>query len=220
MSQNYHGNIRHDIIPLVPKVGRLLDVGGGTGATARHLKSIGRAEEIGVLDAVVDIDTNELDFTSNVDLDDEFAIEESLSKEAPFDAILLLDVLEHLRDPWSRVDQFARHLAPNGQLIASIPNVRHVSILANLILRDDWRYADSGLLDRTHIRFFTRRTAIELLERPGLSIEQIVASPIGAPKQRMFNRLTFGRFKSFFTLQHFVVARRDASGHVPSQDIA
>ncbi|WP_340588368.1 class I SAM-dependent methyltransferase [Erythrobacter alti] len=211
MTSTYHSNVRTDIIPLVLPSKRLLDVGGGIGTTALHLKEIGRAEQVGVIDAVIKPGTAGVDFQSNANLDKRSEVEPFLTENGPFDTILLLDVLEHLVDPWDRVDQFAKHLSTGGALIASIPNVRHISLLRDLIFRNRWNYADAGLLDRTHLRFFTKESALELLQRAGLTIETVRSSAIGAPKQRLFNKLTFGRFRSFFTTQYLIVARREQS---------
>jgi tRNA A58 N-methylase Trm61 len=88
--------------------------------------------------------------------------------------MLFLDVLEHLVDPWGAVEIFAAHLPPGGTIVASVPNIRHVSATKDLILHNRWTYADSGILDRTHLRFFVRQTAIELLDRPGLTVRRVV----------------------------------------------
>ncbi len=208
MNPEYHSNIRRDIVPLVPAVGKLLDVGGGTGATARHLKDIGRAQQIGVMDAVIENHREGIDFYSAADLNDPVAVEEFLAAAGPFDAILMLDVLEHLPDPWTMVDTLARAMNPGGVMIASIPNIRHISVLEPLLLRNRWDYAEAGLLDRTHLRFFVRKTAIELMDREGLRVEQVQPSPIGSRKHKLANAMTLGLMRSLFTLQYFIVARR------------
>lgn len=210
MLATYHSNIRTDIAALVPQAARLLDIGGGTGATALHLKRIGRADQVGVLDRVVDGAMAGLDFASNADLDDAAAVEAFLAAAGPFDVILLLDVLEHLVDPWALVDLCAEHLAPGGVIVASVPNIRYFTAVRDLVLRGRWNYADSGILDRTHLLFFVQETAIALLERSGLRVERVERSAIGPPRWRAFNRLTFGAFRDFFTLQYFIRARKSA----------
>jgi len=209
MTIEYHSNIRTDIVPLVPQVDKLLDVGGGVGATVRHLKQIGRAREIGVMDAVVEDHLDGLDFASGVNLDDHDLVEQFLAGVGPLDAILMLDVLEHLVDPWSVVELFSRHLRPGGVLIASIPNIRHISVSGPLLFANRWTYTEAGLLDRTHLRFFVRDTAVELMDREGLTVEKVEPSPLGSRIHKLVNALTFGSLRSLFTLQYFVVARRD-----------
>lgn len=210
MIAHYHSSVRTDILPLVPQSGRLLDIGGGTGATALQLKQMGKAVEVGVLDRVVQSDTPGLDFTSNANLDDAAEVETFLAAAGPFDTILLLDVLEHLIDPWALVDHCAQHVAPGGVLIASVPNIRYHKVVRDLLLRGQWDYVDSGILDRTHLRFFVKETAIALLNRPGLTIDRVEKAPIGSRKWRLFNTLTLGIFRDFFTLQYFIVARKAA----------
>jgi 2-polyprenyl-3-methyl-5-hydroxy-6-metoxy-1,4-benzoquinol methylase len=86
-----------------------------------------------------------------------------------FDRVLLLDVLEHLADPRPLLRQAAGALAPGGQVIVSLPNVANISVRL-LLLLGRFDYADRGILDRTHLRFFTRRTARQLMEECGLEI--------------------------------------------------
>jgi 2-polyprenyl-3-methyl-5-hydroxy-6-metoxy-1,4-benzoquinol methylase len=89
-----------------------------------------------------------------------------------FDLVIILDVLEHLVDPWRMVQRIQAALAPGGSIIASIPNVGHYSVCSGL-LRGKWDYGDFGLLDRTHLRFFTEKTAMGLMTRDGLTVQQI-----------------------------------------------
>lgn len=69
-----------------------------------------------------------------------------------FDYIILGDVLEHLTDPWKIVNELKQYLKKDGCLISSIPNIMHVSVLRNLVL-GNFTYEDSGILDKTHLRF-------------------------------------------------------------------
>lgn len=208
MHENYHSNLRHDIVPYIQPCDRLLDVGGGTGVTARYLKREGLAREVGVLDAVAPLDDAELDFASRVDIENHAALDQFLGENGPFETILFLDVLEHLIDPWSALDVFARHVAQGGTMIASVPNIRHISVTKNLLLKGQWDYQDAGLLDRTHLRFFVRETAERLMARPGMQVEKVEAAPVHHAKHRLADRLTLGRLRGLFTLRYYVVARK------------
>lgn len=86
-----------------------------------------------------------------------------------FDALLFGDVLEHLRDPWRVLAELRTRVSEGGVCIACIPNVSHWSLLVEQF-KGRWDYADAGLLDRTHLRFFTLETAVELFERAGWTV--------------------------------------------------
>ena len=83
-----------------------------------------------------------------------------------YDVILCADVLEHLCDPWSLAARMANRLAPGGRLLLSVPNVGYLGLLVDL-LRGNFRYRDEGLLDRSHLRFFTFDSLREMLEQTG-----------------------------------------------------
>lgn len=207
--KTYHSSIRHDIVHLVPYSDKLLDVGGGTGETARHLRDIGRAKDISVMDAVVEDHSEGLTSWSSANLDNHADVGAYLDKAGPFDTILLLDVLEHLVDPWAAVEIFSKALNPGGVIVASIPNIRHVSVSLKLLFGNSWTYSEAGLLDRTHLRFFVRETAVQLMGCSGLNkVETVEPSPLGRTRHKVINALTFSTLRSFFALQYFVVARR------------
>lgn len=98
----------------------------------------------------------------------------------PFDAIVYGDVLEHLADPLSVVTALNHTLAPGGVVIVSVPNVAHLWVRLSLLL-GRFDYADRGILDRTHLRFFTRRTFLEFLAQAGLTVEELLATPVPLP---------------------------------------
>ena len=97
-----------------------------------------------------------------------------------FDAIVYGDVLEHLNDPLPVLVALDRALAGDGRVIVSVPNVAHLWVRFSLAL-GRWDYADRGILDRTHLRFFTKRSFTALLRDAGLSVEEIVATPVPLP---------------------------------------
>ena len=89
-----------------------------------------------------------------------------------FDYIIMGDVVEHLLDPWAAIQNMRELLVPGGAIVASIPNVAHISNLYN-VLGGRWTYEDIGLLDRTHFRFFTRQEIIKLFEGANLAVDEI-----------------------------------------------
>lgn len=101
--------------------------------------------------------------------------------EEQFDVVLLGDVLEHLADPGAVLTKAATVLAPSGYVVASVPNVAHGSVRLAL-LRGEFRYSEMGLLDRSHLRFFTRETLADLFRDAGYAIKQwqdIEGDPFG-----------------------------------------
>ncbi len=101
----------------------------------------------------------------NLDQDD---VWETLDDEA-FDAIVMGDVLEHLRDPLNSLRHAVRKLKPSGFVVTSLPNIAHGDVRIAL-MQGNFRYRETGLLDRTHVRFFTLESARDLITRAGLVI--------------------------------------------------
>ena len=191
--RSYFDHVRPEILALVPKAARrVLDIGCGAGRLGEALKARQEAEVVGIeldeeaarqararLDRVVvgDIEQLEPDFAPG-----------------SFDAVLCGDILEHLRSPDRLLRQAHAWLRPHGHLIASIPNVRHHSIVRGL-LAGSWTYESAGLLDRDHLRFFTRREIEKLLFRAGFSIEQLQMVPGPGDDEGLW-RATAGLAKS------------------------
>ncbi|MET0850347.1 MAG: class I SAM-dependent methyltransferase [Candidatus Rokuibacteriota bacterium] len=95
----------------------------------------------------------------------------------PFEAIVCGDVLEHLSDPLGVLRGLTGHLAPDGVVLVSVPNVAHLWIRLSL-LAGRFEYTDRGILDRTHLRHFTRRTFVEMLRDAGLAVSELTATPV------------------------------------------
>ncbi|MEM6902368.1 MAG: methyltransferase domain-containing protein [Pseudomonadota bacterium] len=214
---SYHDWVRHDVLPLVPSMGgTLLDFGGGVGATASEVKARGLVERIGVIDQIdPQSDGPPLDFHITGDVEQPQLIKHAIDEHGPFSTILCLDVLEHLRDPWSVVKHLQTGLTPEGVMIASIPNVRNYQALFPLLFHNQWTLTDAGILDRTHLRFFVRDTAIELMTPPGLMLEEIQPSASGGKKIRLLRAFTLGLFNSFTDRQYIIRVRASGS---PSSD--
>jgi 2-polyprenyl-3-methyl-5-hydroxy-6-metoxy-1,4-benzoquinol methylase len=95
----------------------------------------------------------------------------------PFDAIVCGDVLEHLADPFSALSSLIPHLAAGGRVVVSVPNVAHLWVRLSLLM-GRFDYTDRGILDRTHVRFFTRRTLLAMLTHSGLTVEELRVTPV------------------------------------------
>jgi len=122
------------------------------------------------------------------------------------DLILCLDVLEHLVDPWRVTSFLQKLLKPGGALIISVPNIRNRDILFPLLFKGKWDYTEAGVLDKTHLRFFVRRTAIELVESSGLTVDKVGATGLErkTKKSRIFISLLPDYIKSFLVLQYLI----------------
>jgi 2-polyprenyl-3-methyl-5-hydroxy-6-metoxy-1,4-benzoquinol methylase len=175
----YHDDVRRDIAPYLPKgAGKLLDLGGGTGATAAYFKAQGHAKTVGVVDIISsDLAEGGIDFHASGNLEDASFLESVVAEHGPFDVITTLDILEHLVDPWSVVKQLHAALTPGGTIVASIPNVRHYRVAGGLLFKGKWDLQDAGILDRTHLRFFVEKTAIELMTSSGLELVDVSIPP-------------------------------------------
>jgi hypothetical protein len=133
------------------------------------------------------------------------------------DCIVAADVLEHLVDPWSVLAELRHRLVPEGIIVASIPNIGHWQVISEL-LEGTWQYTGEGLLDRTHLRFFTRRSIRELFWTAGLAIREMtpicrtpgdVPSPVVSALQKSGLRVG-GILEEAQAFQYRVVAQRVA----------
>jgi 2-polyprenyl-3-methyl-5-hydroxy-6-metoxy-1,4-benzoquinol methylase len=206
----YHDHVRQDVIPYVPKTGgQLLDLGGGIGGTAATIRDMGLVDAIGVADLVDNSDAAaKLDFHYQGNFEDAAFLTRIADERGKFQMILALDILEHLVDPWSTAKKLADMLDSGGYLVASIPNIRNYRATLPLIMGNKWDYKDAGILDRTHLRFFVRSTAIDLIAQTGLSIRQVESSPSGGGKIKLFRKLTLGLLNSFTDRQYIIVGQK------------
>lgn len=168
-NDGYFEQKREDVAVLVPRDCRaILEVGCGYGALGRTLMARQPCEVDGVEvnhDAEIHLKNYRRIWIGNVE-DPTLLVGAST-----YDCLLFPDVLEHLVDPWSTFRRLCHLLRSGGVVVASIPNVRNLALLYNLIMRGRWEYQSSGLLDRGHLRFFTRHSILELFSANGLRIE-------------------------------------------------
>lgn len=214
----YYGLIRDEIGHVLPdQIGTLLDLGCGTGATSAWVKqqrpdvrTLGvelngemAAQARTVMDSVI---------TGSVEPWKPIADQ----IHAEVDVILCLDVLEHIEDPWGLLTAFHELLSSDGYLVTSIPNVRNLKVLVPLIFRGRFDYQDAGILDRTHLRFFTRSSMTEMIEGAGYTVEAVY--PTGPVRRQnirsikgafswLANLATFGLLEEFFVHQYVLRAR-------------
>jgi 2-polyprenyl-3-methyl-5-hydroxy-6-metoxy-1,4-benzoquinol methylase len=195
----YFSTVRSEIAPYLPlRPSRVLDIGCGDGATLLWLKSQGLADWTCGVD--INAEVLERARAGGVDLVVQGALDELALPIAPesIDVILCLDVLEHLADPWTVAQGLTRLLRAGGVLIASIPNVQSLRVIAPL-LAGRWTYRDCGILDQGHLRFFTRRSAMALLQQAALRITAVRPILERHWLPRYANHLTLHVFQRYVT---------------------
>ncbi len=183
-TSDYYHFQRPDIIELVPaSAKRILDVGCAAGVVGKILKERGAIEVVGIevveeaaREANQHLDKVIIGNIEEIDLD---------YPEGYFDCVILADVLEHLYNPWQALAKLRRYLAPGGKLVCSIPNIGHVSILRDL-LSGSWKYEEAGILDITHLRFFTLEGAFTLLMSAGFEVDNVTSKIICGPDEAAF----------------------------------
>jgi 2-polyprenyl-3-methyl-5-hydroxy-6-metoxy-1,4-benzoquinol methylase len=132
--------------------------------------------------------------------------------EGMYDVLLFGDTLEHLADPVTVLQRLSKHLAPTGTLVVSVPNIANWAIRLSL-LTGRFRYTDRGILDRTHLRFYTRVTLVEMLETAGFRVQSVVGTiPVPLVKSETLGRLThrIGNLRSSLFAYTFIVTATPA----------
>ncbi len=139
---------------------RVLDVGCGSGELGHTLEQRGHH--------VTGVDRREPEFPLSEFVEADISSGLPIEEDQPFDVILFADVLEHVPDPLALLRQAVSHLAPHGTVIVSLPNAVHWSVRAQ-ILAGNFEYTNKGIMDRGHLRFFTRESAVRLFADAGLA---------------------------------------------------
>lgn len=208
----YFGYDRPEMLPFVPQgARRVLEVGCGEGGFGAMLREKRGIQVVGIepFAAAAQVAAERLDQVWKM------SIEEGIRYLADerFDGIICNDVLEHLVDPWEVLRGLRQLLSPEGVLIASIPNVRYMPVLKEYLLGGLWRYQERGVMDKTHLRFFTKRSMGELFEHSGYALQHIEGiNELRFPwKFGLMNALFGGAFDDAKFMQFACVAIPKAS---------
>lgn len=184
---------------------KVLDVGCGTGVLGSFFmaKYDAKVTGIEILEECAAVAEKTLDevFCEN--------IEESnlLSNLSGFDYVVFSDSLEHLIDPEKILNNTHKVLkSKESSILVSIPNVRNFRVLLPLIFKGDWKYEDEGLLDKTHLRFFTKKSFLRALDDAGYMVTKIVVELPLKSVSGLLNAVTFGVFEGFLTSHYYVQA--------------
>lgn len=202
---------RSDIAHLVPRTAlRVLDVGCSNGALGRALKEVVPERSVFGIEmdpAFVMEAVNHLDHVINANANSlDWAVELGENK---FDCIIFADVLEHLIDPVSCLNQAIGHLQPKGCVIVSLPNIRHLSALWSIFFVGRFPARNRGIFDRTHLRWFTLSDAYELVASCGLRVTAVSPAlrfgDIGGGRfNRWLNHLPFS-LKNWWLVREFLI---------------
>lgn len=208
MSDLYYQELREDMLPFIPlECKTILEVGCGAGNFGRQLKARQGAEVWGVepnpeaaseAGKVLDKVINDF-FTRSVELPEKY-----------FDCIIFNDVLEHTPNPWDCLE-YSRELLKKDSsacLVASVPNFRYIKNLYEILIQGDFRYVKAGILDKTHLRFFTLKSIYRLFDETRFDIISIKGiHPSVHPAFRMLNAVTFNSLDDMKYFQYAVVVR-------------
>lgn len=205
--EHYHSQNRSEMLQYIPESAKIiLDVGCGEAGFSKLLKYRNNPEIWGIelnpeaaknAEKIIDkVITG--DILSNIDnLPDTY-----------FDCIIFNDILEHLIDPYTVVNRIKSKLSQDGVVVSSIPNVRYIKVLLKLLLKKQWKYEDYGVLDKTHLRFFSRKDIIQMFEDNGYDILIIEGiNPINIWKFLIFNIISLWHLSDARYLQFATIAR-------------
>jgi 2-polyprenyl-3-methyl-5-hydroxy-6-metoxy-1,4-benzoquinol methylase len=202
----YYGTLRTEMLNYIPDTAiRLLEVGCGEGGFCRQLKNDQR--EVWGLEINPDAAAKAATVCDRVLVG---SFDEQLQHLPAdyFDCVIFNDVLEHLYDPWSTVRNVKQLLGEKGVLVTSIPNFRYIdNIITEILFRKDFEYKpEGGILDDTHIRFFTSKSMQRMFRNEGYEILRHEGiRPCKSWKEKLFILVTMGflndaRFKQFATV--------------------
>lgn len=220
-SPDYFALARLEMLPFLPRdCRRLLDVGCGAGAFGETVKQ-NREIEVWGVEPVSSVAAKASAKIDRVVVGT-FCPQTGLPERA-FDCIVFNDVLEHMVEPEQALRYARTLLSRGGCIVASIPNVRYLPILWQLAAHGRWKYEDCGVWDRTHLRFFTRSSIIEMFHSEGYAVGSIsgINHRAGIPRAsarlwgayEFMNALFFRKFDDLKFQQFAVVAHPTLTAH-------
>ncbi len=208
--ENYYSGGRPTLVKYVPENTKsLLDIGCGRGGSLFLVKQKNKDIE------TWGVELMELQAKEAIKIADKVligSIEENI-KYLPdnyFDVITMFDVLEHLSYPEDILRSLKKKLKDSGMIISSIPNVRYCTNLRDLFLFKDWKYVEAGILDYTHLRFFTKKSILRLYKNSGYKV--YLHKGINAVKLWKFfliNILSLGILNDSKYLQFLTIAKKE-----------
>lgn len=181
---------------------KILDVGCGRGNLGAYLQAK-YASEVTGLEIIEDNFLVASTTLHKAYLGDIESMDMSLLG-SQFDYVIFSDSLEHMLEPKAVLERVRYLMAENGYLLISMPNIRNFRVTIPLVFSDQWDYQDEGLLDRTHLRFFTCTSICKLVEQCGYKVEQVRFDLPLSSKVGVLNMLTLGIFRRHLTSHYFI----------------
>lgn len=206
LESTYYRHARPELVAQIDgPAGRVLDLGCGAGLVSAAIREGCEVREIWGVEVVPEVAEQA---RANPALDKVLCgdISELIDELPPnsFSHIVAGDVLEHLVDPWTVLARLQGCLEPGGQFICSIPNIRNFSFILELLFRRRFAYRDAGVMDRTHLRFFTRKD-IEVMFREA-GFQDIWIGPV-RPKKSLIKHAGRALFGDLVIKGFLVTAR-------------
>lgn len=208
--ESYFANARGDIVAALETdaASDVLELGcgaGGTGRAALEAGKAGRYVGIELSPSAAEVAAGHL---TEVLVGDVERVD-LMQLHGRFDALIISEVLEHLTDPWSTLGRLRGCLRPGGKVYASSPNVAHWKVIRSLV-GGQFEYADSGVMDRTHLRWFTPKSYRQLFEAAGFEVLGVTPVTPLSGKSRIIDGLTGGRLQHLFYTQIMLTGRTKA----------
>lgn len=207
-SDTYYINTRKDLYPFIPQhLTKTLDVGCATGVFSRYLKQKYNNETWGIemhQDSanVAKENLNKVLTGSFDEVKDKLPIDY-------FDCVFFNDVLEHMPYPEECLSFVKKNLSNQGVVFISLPNIRYIGVMREFILKKDWKYRDSGIMDKTHLRFFTKKSMVRMVESCGYSVQSIqgINSISKFCLTSILNKLLFDYIEDTRFKQYVIIAK-------------
>jgi len=204
----YNRSFREEMFKYIPeKATKILEVGCSEGLFLSYIKKNKKCETWGI--EMNEAAAKQAEIVADKVYSGDF---NELYSQLPlnyFDCIIFNDVIEHFSDPWLALSNTKQLLSKNGVIVSSIPNFRYIGNLTEIIKTADFRYKEEGgILDKTHLRFFTSKSIKRLFEDCGYNfISQEGLRPCRSWKEKLFIFLSFGFFNDMKFQQFANVAQ-------------
>lgn len=208
--KEYFSNVREDLISCldINSEGAVLEIGAGSCDTLVAIKERKLAQEVVGVELCALPNSNQ----QNPILDQLHicSVEESIQllETNHFDAIICGDVLEHLVDPWVIINKLVSLLKNDGLLIVSVPNFREVKNLTKILFTGRFEYKPSGIMDKTHLRFFCRKNLIDLVTNESLVLVSAFGNYHRLGWRKSVRYLHLGLLDEFLTFQNISVSKK------------